>query len=73
MPMEFYDILVKRLENKKAELKERQEQFISVCENEMNSNIFERNAINKLMIMQSLKSEIAELDFMQSIWIGSFL
>ena len=73
MPMEFYDILVKRLENKKAELKERQEQFLSVCENEMNSNIFERNAINKLMIMQSLKSEIAELDFMQSIWIGSFL
>ena len=73
MPMEFYDILVKRLENKKAELKERQEQFISVCENEMNSNIFERNAINKLMIMQSLKSEIAELDFMQSVWIGSFL
>jgi hypothetical protein len=25
MPMEFYDILVKRLESKKAELKERQE------------------------------------------------
>lgn len=73
MPMEFYDILVKRLESKKAELKERQEQFISVCENEINSKTFERNAINELMIMQSLKSEIAELDFMQSVWIGSFL
>lgn len=65
MPMEFYDILVKRLQSKKAELKERQEQFIIVCENEMNSNTFERNAINELIIMQSLKSEIAELDFMQ--------
>lgn len=73
MPMDFYDILVKRLENKKAELKERQEQFISVCENEMNSKTFERNAINELVIMQSLKSEIAELEFMQSVWIGSFL
>lgn len=73
MPMDFYDILVKRLESKKAELKERQEQFINVCENEMNSKTFERNAINELMIMQSLKSEIAELDFMQSVWIGSFL
>lgn len=73
MPMDFYNILVKRLESKKAELKERQEQFISVCENEMNSKTFERNAINELMIMQSLKSEIAELEFMQSVWIGSFL
>lgn len=73
MPMEFYDILIKRLESKKAELKERQEQFIRICENEMNSKTFERNAINELMIIQSLKSEIAELDFMQSVWIGSFL
>lgn len=73
MPIEFYDALIKRLESKKAELKERQEQFISVCENEMNSKTFERNAINELMIMQSLKSEIAELDFMQSLWLSSFL
>lgn len=72
MPMEFYDIIVKRLESKRAALKERQEQFIVSCENKMDSN-FERNTINELMIMQSLKSEIAELEFMQSVWIGSFL
>ena len=33
-----------------------------MCDNEMDSKTFERNAINDLLIMQQLKSEIAELE-----------
>lgn len=58
----LYDIIVKRLNDKKDELKDKQEQFSVMCHNEMQSQCFERNAINDLIIMQQLKSEIAELE-----------
>ena len=57
--MEF---IKERLENKKAELKQQQEYFLVLCHSEMNTKMFERNAINDLLVMQQLKSEIAELE-----------
>lgn len=57
--MEF---IKERLENKKSELKQKQEYFIVLCHSEMNTKTFERNAINDLLVMQQLKSEIAELE-----------
>lgn len=58
----LYDLITKRLINKKSELSERQDQFDVGWRNEKKSNCFERNAINDLLIMQQLKSEIAELE-----------
>ena len=58
----MYENIVERLNNKKAELSERQDQFDVMWHNEKNSGCFERNAINDLLIMQQLKSEIKELE-----------
>ncbi len=58
----MYKMISDRLENKKSELKERQEQFTVMCEREMQSGTFERNAIADLVVMQQLKSEIGELE-----------
>lgn len=57
-----YELMIERLNNKKSELKERQESFSVMCHNEMDSGCFERNAISDLNIMQQLKSEISELE-----------
>lgn len=59
---EYMKIIAERLKNKRAELKSKQEYFIVMCDNEMDSNTFERNAINDLLVMQQLKAEIAELE-----------
>lgn len=58
----MYENIVERLNNKKVELSERQDQFDVMWHNEKNSGCFERNAINDLLIMQQLKSEIKELE-----------
>lgn len=58
----MYDLITERINVKKTELSERQEQFDVMWANERNSGCFERNAINDLLIMQQLKSEIAELE-----------
>ena len=58
----YMKIVTERLENKRAELKSKQEYFNVMCHNEMDSKTFERNAINDLLVMQQLKSEIAELE-----------
>lgn len=58
----YMKIVTERLENKRAELKSKQEYFNVMCYNEMDSKTFERNAINDLLVMQQLKSEIAELE-----------
>ncbi len=64
---EFYENnIVKRLENKKEKLKKEQNIFTIMCSNEMNSQCFERNAINDLIIMQQLKSEIEELEYLKA-------
>lgn len=63
-----FDIIVKRLEDKKNELKEKQEHFMVMCNNEISSSCFERNAINDLIVMQQLKSEIEELEYIVNMY-----
>lgn len=58
----MYKNIVERLNNKKVELSERQDQFDVMWHNERHSGCFERNAINDLLIMQQLKSEIKGLE-----------
>lgn len=58
----MHENIVERLNNKKSELSERQDQFDVMWHNERKSGCFERNAINDLLIMQQLKSEISELE-----------
>lgn len=58
----MYENVVERLNRKKSELAEKQEQFDVFWNNEKHSQCFERNAINDLLIMQQLKSEISELE-----------
>lgn len=58
----MYDLIIERLNIKKTELSERQEQFDVMWHNEKYSGCFERNAINDLLVMQQLKSEIEELE-----------
>lgn len=59
----MYENIVERLNNKKTELSERQDQFDVMWNNERHSGCFEKNAINDLLIMQQLKSEIKELEY----------
>lgn len=61
----MYENILERLNNKKSELSERQEQFDVMWHNEKHSGCFERNAINDLMIMQQLKAEIKELEHLE--------
>ena len=58
----MYETMIKRLENKREEFKKEQEYFTVMCHNEMNTSNFERNAINNLLVMQQLKTEISELE-----------
>lgn len=63
----IYDLIVERINAKKIELFERQEEFDVMWHNERKSNCFERNAINDLLIMQQLKSEISELEHWETL------
>lgn len=63
----MYKNIVERLNNKKVELSERQDQFDVMWHNERHSGCFERNAINDLLIMQQLKSEIKELEHLEML------
>lgn len=63
----MYDLISERLNAKKTELSESQEQFDVMWTNERHSGCFERNAINDLLIMQQLKSEIAELEHWETL------
>lgn len=64
---EMYELISERLKAKAKELKERQEQFDIVWNRERHSDCFERNAINDLLIMQQLKSEIHELEHWKTL------
>lgn len=64
----YYEMIVNRLESKKEELAHKQKQFVVMCDNEINSQCFERNAINDLIIMQQLKSEIKELEYQEILF-----
>ena len=63
----MYDLITERINVKKTELSERQDQFDVMWHNEKNSGCFERNAINDLVIMQQLKTEIAELEHWETL------
>lgn len=63
----MHDLITERLNVKKSELFERQEQFDVMWHNEKNSGCFEHNAINDLLIMQQLKAEIAELEHWETL------
>lgn len=63
----MYNLITERLNVKKSELSERQEQFGVMWHNEKNSGCFERNAINDLLIMQQLKAEIKELEHWETL------
>lgn len=63
----MHENIVERLNNKKSELSERQDQFDVMWHNERKTGCFERNAINDLLIMQQLKSEIAELEHWETL------
>lgn len=63
----IYGMIIDRLANKKEQLKEKQTYFSIMCENEMQSGTFERNAIADLVVMQQLKSEIAELEHWEMV------
>ena len=64
----MYEVVVKRMESKRAELKKEQEYFSVMCHNEINMSNFERNAINNLLVMQQLKSEISELEHLKAMY-----
>ena len=63
----IYELVSERLEEKRKELKERQDQFDVMWHNEKHSGCFERNAINDLLVMQQLKSEISELEHWETL------
>lgn len=52
-----------RLDAKKEELKQRQENYLVLAEREINTSQYERNAISDLLVMMQLKAEIQELEF----------
>ena len=63
----LHELMLERLSAKRNELKERQEQFEVMFHNEKDSGCFERNAINDLIVMQQLKSEISELEHWETL------
>lgn len=56
-----YDDMVVALDTKSKQLKDLQDQFQVMWETQKDSPCFERNAIDALMIMQRLKTEIEHL------------
>lgn len=66
----FYE----RLEIKEKELAKRIESFRIFVETEINNDCFEQNAINELLVMRKLKTEINQLKFdIQSLEFRSVL
>ena len=57
-----YEVIKRMLQNKKEELDRKQDYFKVMCDREMHTSNFERNAINDLMVMMTLKTEIQELE-----------
>lgn len=63
----MHDLITERLNVKRTELSERQEQFRRMCNRDIETACFEHNAINSLLIMQQLKSEISELEHWETL------
>ncbi len=58
----LFALMVEKLEAKKTELKSKREYFQVMVSNEIDSGCFEQNAINDLLYMKELRTEIAELE-----------
>lgn len=58
----IYSLMIEKLEAKKAELKSRREHFQIMVNNEIDTDCFEQNAINDLLYMKELRTEITELE-----------
>ena len=56
-----------RIKNKREILKQRKVYFSDLCNSQMDTKNFEQNAITELLLMQQLKSEIAELEHLEMI------
>lgn len=69
---EVYRNTLERLDAKKKELFEKQEYFDVMWYREKQSICFERNAINDLLVMQQLKYEIQELEYLKN-YLGTKL
>ena len=69
MTKEMYNALVKRSNNKKNELEQRKKSFLTMCQSQIDTETFERNAINDLLVMQQLKAEISELEYQESLMV----
>lgn len=65
--LKMHKSLEEKIEAKKMELKRSQESFLAMCKNDMNYDCFEKNAINDLIYMQQLKTEIRELEYCEFI------
>lgn len=63
------DVLEQRLATKKLDLKQMQDYLKIDMENNINSQNYEDNAINTLLNMKKLKTEIAELELILKLYI----
>ena len=60
----LFEAMERNLANKKQELSQRQKSFKIGIENDrMNDINYERNAINDLLVMEKLKTEIEQIEF----------
>lgn len=57
-----YEVVKAKLQKKKEELATKQDYFKVFCDSEMHTGNFERNAINDLMVMLELRTEIKGLE-----------
>lgn len=58
----LFALMAEKLEAKKAELKSKREYFQVMVNSEIDSGCFEQNAINDLLYMKELRTQIAELE-----------
>lgn len=65
-------VLEQRLASKKRDLKQMQDFLKIDMENNINSQNYEDNAINTLLNMKKLKTEIAELEFILQLYIINY-
>lgn len=63
------DVLEQRLTAKKQDLKQMQDFWKIDMENNINTQNYEDNAINTLLNMKKLKTEIAELELILQLYI----
>lgn len=58
----LYNMIVDKLNARKAELENKREHFLVMTTCEIETGCFEQNAINDLLYMKEIKSEIDELE-----------